>query len=289
MGNVYIGSSGNKKIKNAWIGTPSGSKKVKAIWIGTPQGNRKVWTSAFAFTYTGNYVVTGDLSGDFAITFLTGGTLTITSLGKAEAGLDVCCVAGGRGGARGDYAAWRDPDQPTIWYYHAMGGDGGAGGKVTNGSITAYETSYSVTVGGVGAASNFNNQVVASGTGAAGGNGGNKGVSGNAATAGGNGTYAFNDPYQATNYAAGTRFGAGGGGGFGWNSISGSFEPKSGGTSGGGQGGYGQGRGYDATIPGSGGGGGGGSGKVQNQTEGKQNAGNGGNGLGGVVIIRNKR
>lgn len=286
MGNIFIGANGNKKIKNAWIGTPQGSKKVKTIWIGTPQGNKKVWSAAFAFSYTGQYEVTGSLDDDFCITFLTNGVLTITSLGKADEGIDICCVAGGYKGGK---ATW-DSYNYDGWQYHGGGGKGGNGGRVVNSSNVAIsETSYSIVIGAMGGgASSFGNLASASGAGAAGGNGGNTNQAKNLAVRGADGTYAFNDANMQTKYPAGTRFGAGGGGGAGWWNHN-VYSRANGGATGGGNGGVNETVGNAATIPGSGGGGGGSVAQELTRDEGRQYLKDGGNGLAGIVMIRNKR
>ena len=295
MGNIFIGANGNKKIKNAWIGTSQGSKKVKAIWIGTPQGNRKIWTSAFAFTYTGEYEVTGSLDGDFCITFLSSGLLTITSLGKAEVGVDLFCVAGGYAGSKAQYYGW--VVSSTEQYYHGQGGHGGAGGAcVTEKGKTVTETTYQVAVGDAGGnVSSFGSLASATGAGASGGKGGDEDMDNKAATAGSDGTYAFGESNFVTFYPVGTKFGAGGGGGHGWYNYT-DFPAKVGGTSGGGAGGTGGTNptvpttaGGNATIPGSGGGGGAAPGGVINNQEAAELCRDGGAGMNGVVMLRNKR
>ena len=96
------------------------------------------------FTYTGNYQYIDDGSGNWRIKFLSGGTLTFTSLGNARKGIDVFLVGGGGGGS------WYTN---TISWEMKAGGGSGYTLTVKDGSIVPVKgTGYSITIGAGGAA-----------------------------------------------------------------------------------------------------------------------------------------
>ena len=273
--NIYTGVGGTaRKVKKIYLGVGDKARKVKKIYIGVEGAARQCWASAFDFSYTGNYKFSGNPDGDWAISFLSSGTLTVRS---APTPIDVFCCGGGHNGGSG-----------TQWNWGGTrydGGDGGRGGKcnaVTGVKIA--EASYSIIIGGAGEDSAAFGVSANAGShgGAAGGTHGEFN-----GTSGGAGDYAFYEStFDAPSFGAGYRFGAGGGGGdSGWAKDSGEFptgEPGAGGASGGG-------RGADTNWDGtyaragaanSGGGGGGGCGPYHP---------NGAGGGSGVVIIRNAR
>ena len=274
--NIYTGVGGTaRKVKKIYLGVGDKARKVKKIYIGVEGAARQCWASAFDFSYTGNYKFSGNPDGDWAISFLSSGTLTIRS---APTPIDVFCCAGGLSGGNGS-------DWNGYGGTHYDGGNGGRGGKcntITGVKIT--EGSQNITVGGAGADSSaFGVSANAGSHGAAAG-GVHREFDG---TSGGAGDYAFYEStFAAPSFGAGYRFGAGGGGGAsGWRKDSGEEphgSPGYGGASGGGTGAqYYAGSGYAKSgAANSGGGGGGGCGPYHP---------NGAGGGSGVVIIRNAR
>lgn len=66
------------------------------------------------FSYTGQYRFSGDAKRDWAIEFLSSGTLRFSRLGKAGRDVDLFCLGGGGGGRAAQFG---------------YGGGGGGGGK----------------------------------------------------------------------------------------------------------------------------------------------------------------
>ena len=257
-----------------------------------------VGSASPTFTYSGSYSGgTADSSGNWQITFTSGGTLKFTNRGTGINGIDVFVVGGGAGGKKSDQIG--------------AGGGGGGGGKTTTkkGVSIAANTNYTITIagavgqntaGGTSSATFGNTKVEATGGsvgagtwncyGGAGGSGGGSGgfwdgtrKPGNGGTNGGNGSSAnaaggAGQGSTTTAFASGsgTAYAGGGAGGRSgpmrydeWSSAA------SGGATGGGDSGAAGSNGY-------GGGGGGGAYKYGTY----YNAGGGGS---GVIIIRNKR
>lgn len=101
----------------------------------------RVKTRIPKFTYTGNYQFVDDGSGNWRIKFLSSGTLTFTSLGNANKGIDVFIVGGGAGGAARALGSM---------YAHSGGGSGYVT-TVKDGSIVPVKgTGYSITIGAGG-------------------------------------------------------------------------------------------------------------------------------------------
>ena len=272
--NLYLGVNDNaRKVKKIYMGVGEKARKVKKIYIGVEGKARPCWSSAFDFSYSGNYRFTGSPDGDWAIAFWSSGTLTIRAMPTA---IDVfCCGGGGNGGSGTDWNGYGGT--------HYDGGSGGNGGGCQwKKRVKAGEGSYSVKVGSRGESSAAFDVVGPYGSGGRGGSHGEYNGS-----SGGNGEYAFGEAdFDVPYFGAGYRFGAGGGGGASWWRKDDGQEPHgqpgSGGASGGGRGSYY----YPGNVgptdgaENSGGGGGGGCGPYHT---------GGGYGASGVVIIRNAR
>lgn len=218
-----------------------------------------------------------DNNGNWEIVFKTGCTITFNTL---ETDVDVFLVGGGaRGGST--------QGNPNNGY--ALGGNGGKGGGVVNGTLTL-ETGvdYPVVIGGSDQATKAFGLTAAPGAGSNGGTGACTSPAGNA-TAGIDGVLAFNNT-GGTLYENGTpiKFGAGGGGGAAVGTGA-TYASAAGGATGGGHGGSGNPNEAESILAGvaNTGCGGGGAGRYYNSgTGGAQSPGYGGS---GIVIIRNAR
>lgn len=242
-----------------------------------------------SFTYTGTYNFYDEGNDNWHLELLSSGTLTFTSMGASNYGIDSFVVGGGAGGGR-----------CTSKYY---GGCGGNGGCVYTGSqyFPTLNTGYSATIGAGGARSANGSASSIFGYSAAGGltqtgtstasryhaaaptggytsatNGGDGGYSSNNATNGSNGVYPFGVPgMTGCNY----RYGASGGGSAGYNSSSRMTTAGTGGLDGGGNGASSiNGSGTNGTANRGAGGGGG-----------TATSGYGGTGGSGIIILRNHR
>ncbi len=272
--NIYTGVDGNaRKVKKIYLGVGNTARKVKKIYIGVNGTARQCWASAFDFSYTGNYKFSGNPEGDWAISFLSGGTLTLRSVPTP---IDVFCVEGGYKGSKGTH--W--DDGYTDFWYGGAGGRGGKCNKITG--LKVNEGEYYIRVGGPEEDSQaFGVRAIDGSSGAGYGGGGGEWDGGR----GGDGAYAFFDSsFTAPGFSAGYRFGAGGGGAAGAKIDSsgvGSYgTPGAGGSSGGGRGCRWTSDSPSSGAANSGGGGGGGAYSAGN------NIGSGGS---GVVVIRNAR
>ncbi len=274
---IYAGVEGNaRKVKKIYLGVGNTARKVKKIYIGVNGTARQCWASAFDFTYTGNYKFSGNPDGDWAISFLSTGTLTVHS---APTPVDIFCCGGGENGGNGS-------DWNGYGGTHYDGGSGGRGGKcnMAKGLKIAEGGNYYIGVGGEGENSVAFDVSAEQGSygGAAGGTHGEFN-----GTSGQSGEYAFGEADFAVPYfGSGFRFGAGGGGGASGIRWDDGREPAgsagSGGASGGGRGAdyYSGGSYAQSGRENSGGGGGGGCGPYHTS---------GASGGSGVVIIRNAR
>ena len=231
------------------------------------------------FTYTGAYEVVDDndnliteTTTNWKIKFLSSGTLTITDLREAAAGIDIFLVGGGANGGGGGSG---------YTYDQIRGGDGGGGGYTTTlkGQLLSTNVEYQIIVGKAGEASSAFGFVANGGSGRNGGSIGGQGSSGatTAASGSSNGSGGQGTTTREFGESTGKLYAAGGGGGGGsWGTANG--YGGAGGQGGGGRGG----NGCDAfgepglSNTGSGGGGGG-------------SWASGGRGGSGIVIIRNKR
>ena len=237
------------------------------------------------FTYTGTYKIIDDdgnaiteSNKNWNVAFCTTGNLRFTELNGANEGIDVFVLGGGGDGGR---AASFEVNGTT---YSSGGGGGGGGYRSTSfNEKVGTEHPYEIIVGGRGGSSSAFNVTASGGSaggtasgvnnagegGTGGSDGGRGGINAGSGTNGVDGTYAFIG-------SSGTRYGPGGGGGYGYNGeISQSGPVNYGGSDGGGNSGengkdnFGAGGGganhlgYTSTDPGFGG--------------------------SGIVIIRNKR
>ncbi len=286
----------------------------------TPTGNVTLYaTFGKLFTYSGNYTVTSEGSGNWNVQFKNSGTLTMNGALSA----DVHLVGGGGGGCNHKYDD----------YYSGTSGCGGGGGGYTNtkGNVSITAGSYTITVGAGGAAGAYNNNNNAGGTGTAssafgysanGGQGGQGtstgGAGGSGGAYGGYGSYhapgwAGSDGGNARKYAKNEDTGhssdVGANGGTGQGNSTRDFWSLDHNTSatlrsggGGGGGGLLNGNGHYGSDGGAGGGGKGASNKYsQAAVAGTDNYGGGGGGGcyqnnakaaaggSGIVIIRNAR
>lgn len=274
---MYVGVGGKaQKVKKIYIGADNKGRKVKKIYIGVQGVAHQCWSSAFEFSYTGSCKFSGSPEGDWALSLLSSGTLTVVS---APTPIDVFCCGGGANGGSGT-------DWNGYGGTHYDGGSGGTGGKCSSrkGLKIADGGQYYISVGGP----NENSAAFEISTQQGSGGGGSGGSHGEFdGRAGGSGTFAFDDAnFAAPGFGAGYRFGAGGGGGASGVRWDDGREPAgsrgSGGSSGGGHGAdyYSGGSYAENGRPNSGGGGGGGCGPYHT---------GGGYGGSGVVIIRNAR
>lgn len=231
-----------------------------------------------AFTYTGDYAIVDDGSGDWRVKFLTSGTLTFT---KNPGSIDVFLVGGGGSGY----------------------GSGGGGGytKTQKGIAVELNKPYTIIVGAGGSGGTYGGATSAFSATANGGkssgtqypssgnyqNNGADGGSGGGATAGGAGGSDGSDGGAVTSIGAV--------GGIGQHTTTREFGETTGDLyAGGGGGRYVQGLGN--STPGKGGAGGGGDGSATKGINGVVNTGGGGgggpsdgSGGSGIVIIRNSR
>lgn len=255
------------------------------------------YNSVPEFSYTGTYKITDDEGnsitesyGDWNIQLLTSGVLNFTKLRGAATGIDLFLVGGGGNG--GNFKAGRGQ---SSGYSYGSGGGGGGGGycETVRAIVVNEETSYDVTVGGGGGnttafgitanagnaggdATDWNDFGDEGAGGTGGSDGGKGGMCSAAAEDGIDGKYAFS-------MTRGVRYGAGGGGGSGYNGSMEAEYPDSsqsyaglGGKDGGGD------HASNAKVN-SGGGGGGGDARKFGATAPP------GKGGSGIVIIRNKR
>lgn len=266
-------AAGVRKVKKIYIGNGEKNVEVSKVWIGTKEGNKLCYTSAFEFSYTGNYKFSGSADGDWVLSLLTSGTLTVRS---APTPIDVfCCGGGGNGGSGTDWNGYGGT--------HYDGGNGGKGGGCSyKKGITIKEGTETVQVGNRGESSYAYGVI---GSYAGGGLGGTHGEFDG--SSGHEGALIFDEPnFPIPDFDGGYRFGAGGGGGASGVRWDDGREPA--GSPG--RGGYhGGGRGADYYSGGSyaqngtensGGGGGGGCGPYHPS---------GGYGASGIVVIRNAR
>ena len=238
------------------------NEQVKELYF----NNELVYTNYLSlFSYTGEYVVDGDLAGDFEISFLTSGTFKILREFEYPSLFEAFIVAGGMPGGDGD----------------GTGGKGGAGGGYN--TIThigfLHNVEYEFKIGNSGESTYIYANAgykyeVASGDGAPGGSYISAQLRG---TDGKIGVGKFN----SASSDADRLFGGGGGGG--------GRRAGGNGQSGGGDGGNGLTSDNLNGKPGAantgGGGGGGGWTKTGSVTE----VGKGGAGGSGIVILRNRR
>lgn len=211
----------------------------------------------------------------------SGPTTTITFSKNVD--VEIFAVGGGQPGSAGE-DAFISADGNNYFAYGGAGGNGGETKTATK-QLTK-DVAYSVTVGGPGMSTSFDNVTAASGAGAAGGVGARTRDSARNGGAGGDGAYAFGD--ANTLYNPGAKYGPGGGGGS--AGASATEKPAgAGGTTGGGAGGGISGT-HSAGANGqanTGAGGGGGSAFAYvHDSEGCLAGGLGGS---GIVIIRNVR
>ena len=120
--------------------------------------------SAPEFTYTGNYEQIDDGNRNWRIKFLTSGTLTFTTLGNADGGIDVFLMGGGGSGGYGQL-------------YYAGGGGKEGGIKTARGLTVQTQTPYEIVVGAGGSRKGDGEMSEAFGETAAGGEHGKDGVS----------------------------------------------------------------------------------------------------------------
>lgn len=217
----------------------------------------------------------------------SGPTTTITF--TKNVAVEIFAVGGGQAGEQGG-EAW-EGTAPNYTNSFAYGGDGGNGGETKTATKQLLkDVAYSVTVGGSGMSTSFDdsqhtiNVTAESGAGAAGGSGAQAKSGGSAGGDGGDGVYAFGqNTTDGLLYNPSTKYGAGGGGGGATSSL-GSEDPGDGGDTGGGNGGVNTGNLGDGS-PGAantGAGGGGGRRAIYFAKA-------GGAGGSGIVIIRNAR
>lgn len=264
---------------------------IAATRYGSAGGARKLP----AYTYTGLAPIerkaeTGD---NWELVFQrpanapSGPTTTITFSKNVD--VEIFAVGGGQPGSAGE-DAFISADGNNYFAYGGAGGNGGEAKTATKQLLK--DVAYSVTVGGSGMSTSFDdsqhtiNVTAASGSGAAGGVGARTRDTARDGGAGGDGVYAFGD--ANTLYNPGAKYGAGGGGG----SAGAALIEKpagAGGTTGGGAGGGISGT-HSAGANGqanTGAGGGGGSAFAYvHDSEGCPAGGLGGS---GIVIIRNAR
>lgn len=274
---------GNAEILGDNLVTYDSKVVIKAIFINMVP----VFTYKKSDGTDASYTILRDDATSWRIKFLESGTLTFTSYGNIDNGIDVFLVGGG-GGASTTYSS--------------SGGGGGGYTLTKKGVIFSLNTNYGIVVGQGANEGNRGGTSSAFGFSAAGGYGTASGYNGCAGGSGGGGYSGGKGGSDGGN--------GGGAGGAGQGTTTREFGEPDGDLyagGGGGGGGYGSNPGVSGRIPGGAGGGGAGGfwygpdGQVSGTvgaTAGKANTGGGGGGRGyyggnkggsGIVIIRNAR
>lgn len=158
------------------------------------------------FSYTGQYRFTGDRKGDWAIEFLSSGTLRFSRLGKAGKGVDIFSLGGGGGGGR------------AAQFGYGGGGGGGGKTKTVRGAKIARGIDVDIIIGSGGTpnAAGGTSSVRQGSVSLCEAEGGQPGGPGNSqgyGGSGGSGGGANGAPRGVNGYSAANNTGGGGGGG----------------------------------------------------------------------------